>query len=49
MYVILWPYKHFLYYDLRKEESIIDLALKMAMKGMSEEAIVDVLGIEQLR
>ena len=33
------------YYDLRKEEHIIDLALKMSMKGMSEEAIADVLGI----
>ena len=33
------------YYDLRKEESVIDLALKMSMKGMSEEAIADVLGI----
>src|SRR5450759_2946705 len=36
------------YYDLRKEESVIDLALKMAMKGMSEEAIADVLGITPL-
>ncbi len=34
------------YYDLRKEESIIDSALKMAMTGMSEKAIADVLGIE---
>lgn len=34
------------YYDLRKEERIIDLALKMSMKGMSEEAIADVLEIE---
>ena len=34
------------YYDLRKEEHIIDLALKMSMKGMSEEAIADVLEIE---
>jgi len=33
------------YYDLRKDEQIIDLSLKMAMKGMSEEAIADVLGI----
>jgi transposase-like protein len=33
------------YYDLRKEESVIDLALKMAIKGISEEAIADVLGI----
>ena len=30
------------YYDLRKEEYIIDLALKMAMTGMNEEFIVDV-------
>jgi len=34
------------YYDLRKKEHIIDLALKMAMEGMSEEAIADALGIE---
>jgi transposase-like protein len=33
------------YYDLRKEERLIDLALKMSMKGMSEEGIADVLGI----
>ncbi len=33
------------YSDLRKEEFVIDLALKMAMKGMSEEGIADVLGI----
>lgn len=34
-----------LYYDLRKEEHIIiDLALKMAMKGMSEEAIARCIG-----
>lgn len=33
------------YYDLRKEEHIIiDLALKMAMKGMSEEAIARCIG-----
>jgi transposase-like protein len=35
-----------IYYDLRKEECIIDLALKMSMKDMSEEAIADVLEIE---
>jgi transposase-like protein len=35
-----------IYYDLRKEERTIDLALKMSMKGMSEEAIGDVLEIE---
>jgi transposase-like protein len=35
-----------IYNDLRKEEHIIDLALKMAMKGMSEKAIADELGIE---
>jgi transposase-like protein len=34
------------YYDLRKEERDIDLALKMSMKGMSEEGIADVLGIK---
>jgi len=34
------------YYDLRKEEHVIDLALKMVMKGMSEEAIANVLGIK---
>src|SRR5665647_2455305 len=34
------------YYDLRKEEHIIDLALKMTTKGMSEKAIADELGIE---
>ena len=33
------------YYDLRKEEHVIDLALKMSIKGMSEEGIADVLGI----
>jgi transposase-like protein len=33
------------YYDLHKEERVIDLALKMSMKGMSEEGIADVLGI----
>ena len=33
------------YYDLRTEERVIDLALKMSMKGMSEEGIADVLGI----
>lgn len=33
------------YSDLRKDEQTIDLALKMAMKGMSEEGIADVLGI----
>ena len=34
------------YYDLRKEERVIDLALKMSMKGMSEEGIADVLEIK---
>ena len=34
------------YYDLRKEEHIIDLALKMTTKGMSEKAIADELGIK---
>jgi transposase-like protein len=33
------------YYDLRKEERVIDFALKMSIKGMSEEGIADVLGI----
>jgi transposase-like protein len=33
------------YYDLRKKENVIDLALKMFMKGMSEEGIADVLEI----
>lgn len=32
------------YYDLRKEEHVIDLALRMAMKGMSEEAIARCIG-----
>jgi transposase-like protein len=34
------------YYDLRKEERVIELALKMSMKGMSEEGIADVLDIK---
>ncbi|UWJ23803.1 Transposase [Methanosarcina mazei TMA] len=34
------------YYDLRKEEHIIDLAIKMFMKDMSVKAIADVLEIE---
>ena len=34
------------YHDLRKNEKIIDLALKMSMKGMSIEAIAEVLEIE---
>ena len=34
------------YFDLRKEEYIFDLAMKIAMKGMNEEAIVDVLRTE---
>ena len=33
------------YYDLRKEERLIDLALKMSMKGMSEKGIAEVLEI----
>jgi len=33
------------YYDLRKEERVIDLALKMSIKGMSEEGIAEVLDI----
>ncbi len=35
-----------LYYDLRTDEGTIELALKMAMKGMSNEAIADVLGVQ---
>ena len=34
------------FYDLRKEEFIIQLALKMAMKGMAVEAIADVLEVQ---
>ncbi len=34
------------YHDLRKDEKIIDLALKMSMKGMSIEAIAEVLEVE---
>ena len=34
------------YHDLRKDEKTIDLALKMSMKGMSIEAIADVLEIK---
>jgi len=34
------------FYNLRKEEFIIQLALKMAMKGMSVEAIADVLEVQ---
>lgn len=36
------------YYDMRKEESIILLALKMSIKGMSIEAIADVLEIQTI-
>jgi len=28
------------YYDLRKEERVIDFALKMSIKGMSEEGML---------
>jgi transposase-like protein len=34
------------YHDLHKDEHTIDLALKMSMKGMSIEAIADVLEIQ---
>jgi len=34
------------FYNLRKEEFIIQLALKMAMKGMSIEAVADILEIQ---
>lgn len=34
------------YYNLRKDESTIDLALKTSMKGMSNEAIADVFKIQ---
>ena len=34
------------YHDLRKDEKTIDLALKMSMKGMSIEAISDVLDVQ---
>jgi len=34
------------HYDLRKDENIILLALKMSMKGMSIEAIDDVLEVQ---
>jgi len=33
------------YHDLRKDEQTIDLSPKMSMKGMSIEAIVDVLEV----
>lgn len=34
------------YYNLRKDESTIDLALSISMKGMSNEAIAEVLQIQ---
>jgi len=34
------------YNDLRKDEQTIDLALKMSIKGMSIEAIADVLKVQ---
>lgn len=34
------------FYDMRKEESIVLLALKMSIKGMSAEAIADVLEVQ---
>jgi len=34
------------YYNLRKDESTIDLALNISMKGMSNEAIADLLNIQ---
>jgi uncharacterized protein YjcR len=34
------------YHDLRKDEQTIELALKMSMKGMSIEAIADVLEVQ---
>lgn len=34
------------YHDLRKDEQTIDLSLKMSMKGMSIEAIADVLEVQ---
>jgi len=34
------------FYDLRTDEGTIELALKMAMNGMSTEAIADVLGVQ---
>jgi transposase-like protein len=34
------------YYNLRKDESTIDLALSTSMKGMSNEAIADVFKIQ---
>jgi transposase-like protein len=34
------------YHDLRKDEKTIELALKMSMKGMSIEAIADVLEVQ---
>ncbi|AKB47725.1 hypothetical protein MSKOL_1948 [Methanosarcina sp. Kolksee] len=33
------------YHDLRKDEQTIDLSPKMSMKGMSIEAIADVLEV----
>ena len=36
------------FYDMRKEESIILLALKMSIKGMSIEAIADVLEVQPI-
>ena len=34
------------YYNLRKDESTIDLALSISMKGMSNEAIGNVLEVQ---
>jgi transposase-like protein len=34
------------YHDLRKNENTIELALKMSMKGMSIQAIADVLEVQ---
>lgn len=34
------------YHDLRKDDKTIDLALKMSMKGMSIQAIADVLEVQ---
>lgn len=35
-----------LYYNLRKAESTIDLALSISMKGMSNESVAEVLSIQ---
>jgi hypothetical protein len=36
------------FHNLRKDESVIELALKMSMKGMSIEGIADVLEVQPI-